>query len=73
MEIKYMNTGSVKWFNATKGYGFISNDNGGKDVFVHISEVEKAGINKLNEGQKVQFNIVTNKGKEAAADLELIN
>jgi CspA family cold shock protein len=68
-----MNTGNVKWFNATKGYGFISNDNGKKDVFVHISEVQKAGIDRLNEGQKVQFNIVENKGREAAADLQLVD
>ncbi len=68
-----MNTGSVKWFNATKGYGFITNDQGGKDIFIHISEVEKAGIGRLDEGQKIQFNIVENKGREAAADIELIN
>lgn len=68
-----MNTGNVKWFNATKGYGFISNDNGNKDVFVHISEVQKAGIDRLDEGQKVQFNVVENKGREAAADLQLVD
>lgn len=68
-----MNTGNVKWFNATKGYGFISNDNGNKDVFVHISEVQKAGIDGLDEGQKVQFNVVENKGREAAADIQLVD
>ncbi len=68
-----MTTGNVKWFNPTKGYGFLTNDDSNSDVFIHISEVEKAGIEHLNEGQKVQFNIVENKGREAAADLVLID
>ena len=59
-----MATGTVKWFNATKGYGFIQPDNGGKDVFVHISAVEKAGLSNLNEGAKVSFEVIPNKGKE---------
>jgi len=53
-----MTTGNVKWFNPTKGYGFLTNDDSNSDVFIHISEVEKAGIGQLNEGQKVKFNIV---------------
>ena len=59
-----MATGIVKWFNPTKGYGFIQPDNGGKDVFVHISAVEKAGMSSLNEGAKVSYEIVANRGKE---------
>ena len=59
-----MATGTVKWFNPTKGYGFIQPDNGGKDVFVHISAVEKAGLSGLNEGAKVSYEVVANRGKE---------
>ena len=66
-----MATGTVKWFNATKGFGFIQPDGGGKDVFVHISAVERAGLNSLNEGQKVSFEIVTERGKQAAGNLSL--
>jgi CspA family cold shock protein len=64
-------SGTVKWFNATKGYGFIQPDNGGKDVFVHISAVEKAGLNDLREGDKVTFDVVPNKGKESAENLKV--
>ena len=64
-----MATGTVKWFNATKGFGFIQPDGGGKDVFVHISAVERAGLSTLNEGDKVSFDVVPNKGKEAAENL----
>jgi len=64
-------TGKVKWFNATKGYGFIQPDSGGKDVFVHISAVEKAGFSSLAEGAKVIFDIVSNRGKEAAENLRV--
>jgi cold shock protein len=64
-------TGKVKWFNATKGYGFIQPDNGGKDVFVHISAVEKAGYSSLAEGAKVSFDVVPNRGKESAENLKL--
>ena len=66
-----MASGTVKWFNATKGYGFIQPDNGGKDVFGHISAVEKAGMSDLREGAKVTFDIVPNKGKESADNLRM--
>jgi cold shock protein len=64
-------SGTVKWFNATKGYGFIQPDGGGKDVFVHISAVEKAGFSSLIEGAKVSFDVVPNKGKESAENLRV--
>ena len=67
-----MSTGTVKWFNSTKGYGFIQPDDGGKDVFVHISAVEAAGIYSLAEGQKIQYEVVTDKrsGKLSAGNLQ---
>ena len=65
-----MATGTVKFFNTQKGYGFISPADGGKDVFVHISAVEKAGMRTLNEGQKISFDIVTERGKQAAGNLQ---
>ena len=65
-------TGTVKWFNSQKGYGFIQPDGGGgKDVFVHISAVEKAGLSSLNEGAKVSYDIVSDRGKESAGNLKV--
>ena len=66
-----MAKGTVKWFNPTKGYGFIQPQAGGKDVFVHISAVERAGLSTLNEGQVVQYKIVSNRGKESAENLKV--
>ena len=66
-----MASGTVKWFNAQKGYGFIQPENGGADVFVHISAVERAGLSTLNEGQIVQYEIVSNRGKESAENLKV--
>ena len=63
--------GTVKWFNPTKGYGFIQPDAGGKDVFVHISAVERAGLSSLNEGAKVSYEVVANRGKESAENLRM--
>ena len=65
-----MSTGTVKWFNSTKGYGFIQPEDGGADVFVHISAVEKAGLRGLNEGQRVDFELQNERGKTAAVNLK---
>ncbi len=68
-----MATGTVKWFNPTKGYGFIEPEDGSQDAFVHISAVERAGLNTLNEGQKVSFELQTGRnGKSSAEDLSVI-
>jgi CspA family cold shock protein len=69
-----MSTGTVKWFNATKGFGFIQPDDGGKDAFVHISAVERAGLGTLNEGQKVEFELVADRrsGKLSADNLKTV-
>ncbi|MSO93266.1 MAG: cold-shock protein [Rhodospirillales bacterium] len=64
-----MPTGTVKWFNSKKGYGFIQPEDGSKDVFVHVSAVEQAGMRTLNEGQKVTYDVVRDRGKEAASNL----
>jgi cold shock protein len=66
-----MATGTVKWFNQTKGYGFIQPSGGGKDVFVHISAVEQAGLRSLNDGQSVEYEIESNRGKESAVRLKV--
>ena len=66
-----MPTGTVKWFNPTKGYGFIQPQGGGKDVFVHISAVERAGLSSLNEGQAIEFELVSNRGKTSAENLRV--
>jgi cold shock protein len=66
-----MATGTVKWFNLQKGFGFIVNSSTGKDVFVHISALEKAGLTKLNEGQKIEFDLEENRGKATAVNLKI--
>jgi CspA family cold shock protein len=69
-----MVTGTVKWFNPTKGYGFITPDNGAKDAFVHISSVERAGLTTLREGQRVQYDLVPGRnGKSAAENLTVLD
>jgi CspA family cold shock protein len=66
-----MASGTVKWFNPQKGYGFIQPSDGGRDVFVHISAVERAGLSTLNEGQKISYELVTEKGKTSASNLSV--
>lgn len=69
-----MATGTVKWFNATKGFGFIAPEGGSKDVFVHISAVERAGLTGLADGQKVTFDLETSRdGRQSAANLALVD
>ena len=68
-----MLTGKVKWFNPQKGYGFITPDDGKKDIFVHISAVEKSGINTLNENDKVSYDEARNNGKVSAANIKVLN
>jgi len=67
-----MATGTVKWFNPTKGFGFIQPESGDKDVFVHISAVEKAGMSTLTEGQRVSYEVVTEKGRSSAGNLQAV-
>ncbi len=66
-----MAIGTVKWFNTTKGFGFIQPESGGKDVFVHITAVQAAGLNSLNENQRVSYDVVSERGKEAASNLKI--
>jgi CspA family cold shock protein len=66
-----MAIGSVKWFNPAKGYGFIQPESGSRDVFVHISAVERAGLATLDEGQRVSYNVIEERGKQSAADLKI--
>ena len=66
-----MAAGTVKWFNVQKGFGFIQPEDGGKDVFVHITAVQAAGLNVLDENQRVTYEVVTERGKQAAANLRL--
>ena len=69
-----MNTGTVKWFNAAKGFGFIQPENGGADAFVHISSVERAGLDNLNEGDRVEYELVRGQnGKSSAENLKLVS
>lgn len=65
-----MAQGTVKWFNSQKGFGFIQPDDGGNDVFVHISAVEKAGLRTLNDGQKVTYDVTSDRGKQAATNIQ---
>jgi CspA family cold shock protein len=65
-----MANGTVKWFNTTKGYGFIQPEDGGKDIFVHVSAVERAGLRGLNEGQKVAYELQSERGRESAVNLK---
>ena len=65
-------TGTVKWFNSTKGYGFIAPDNGSKDVFIHISALNAAGLDNLDENQKIKYEVTSSQGKESAANIELV-
>ena len=67
-----MSTGTVKWFNTTKGYGFIQPEQGGPDVFVHVSAVEKAGLRGLNEGQRLEYELQNERGKTAAVNLQTL-
>ncbi len=67
-----MANGTVKWFNPTKGFGFIQPEEGGNDVFVHVSAVEKAGLRSLNEGQKVSYQVANERGKSSAVDLKTL-
>ena len=67
-----MSNGKIKWFNPAKGYGFIENDAGGKDIFLHVSALEQSGINTLEEGEAISFEISENRGKENAIDIKKI-
>ncbi len=68
-----MATGKVKWFNAQKGFGFVQPDDGGSDVFVHISALERAGVSTLKDGQRVSYELATQKGKTSAVNIQLLD
>ncbi len=68
-----MATGTIKWFDSKKGYGFITPENGGKDIFVHISAVENAGYRTLDEGQRLSYDVINEKNKESASNLKKID
>ena len=68
-----MTNGKIKWFNPAKGYGFIENGTGGKDVFLHVSALEKAGISTLREGEEIEFEIGENRGKENAINIKKVD
>lgn len=68
-----MTTGTVKWFNTQKGYGFITPEGSDRDVFVHISAIEQSGLSRLDEGQKVTFEVASNKGKQSAVNINLVD
>jgi CspA family cold shock protein len=72
-ETRSMMTGTVKWFNAAKGYGFITPEGGGKDVFVHVTAVQRAGLTGLREGQKVRFEVAKERGRDSAVNLSAID
>lgn len=68
-----MTTGTIKWFNSTKGYGFITPDDGSKDVFLHISALEKAGVRQVNDGQKIRYELRDQNGRTSADQIELLD
>jgi CspA family cold shock protein len=70
---KTMANGKVKWFNTSKGFGFVQPEEGGADVFVHISALERAGLSDLKEGQRISYELASNKGKTSAANIKLID
>lgn len=67
-----MANGTVKWFNSNKGFGFIQPDQGGGDIFVHVNALDRAGISSLNEGQRISYELATNKGRTSAANIKLL-
>lgn len=68
-----MATGVVKWFNSNKGYGFVQSEQDGKDVFIHITALERAGITNLQEGQRISYELATNKGKTSAVNIKVLD